>query len=92
MFLFGRLDSIRIVWGIMEATIPMWKGDTMTDPKIAGALPVDQYQKKGATDLTAAEKRMWAESGREADPQLYQAMKARGMSDEEFGELWAAFG
>lgn len=64
----------------------------MQYPKIAGAIPVDQYQKKPATDLTTAEKLLWAESGREVEPRLYQAMKAQGMSDEEFGELWATFG
>lgn len=64
----------------------------MQYPKIASALPVDEYQMKAATDLTQAEKLMWAEAGRAADPQLYASMKASGMSDERFGELWAAFG
>ncbi len=47
---------------------------------------------KPATELTKAEKLMWAQAGRNANEQLYREMKDQGMSDEEFGELWAAFG
>lgn len=46
----------------------------------------------GPKELTREEKLMWAEAGRKAEPQLYEEMKAQGMSDEKFGDLWAAFG
>jgi DNA-binding GntR family transcriptional regulator len=42
--------------------------------------------------LTPDEVETLAEIGELAYAQLYQQMKAEGMSDEEFEELWNAFG
>lgn len=45
-----------------------------------------------AQEPTPDEVEAMAEIGQLAYAQLYQQMKAQGMSEQEFAELWAAFG